>query len=206
MAVGLWGALLAGGCQPSLERLADENDALKRDVRHLQQELTACQDRIGVLQEQVATLSRLGSERLRRLIYPVKIEIDRHSGGYDEDGRPGDDGIIVYVRPIDADGHVIKAAGDIYVQLWDLADTAAQGPIGEYVLDVDHARQAWYGRLMTHHFKVKCPWRNGIPPKHPELTVRVQFVDYLTGQTLRAQRVVTVTLPPQAGAAGSASP
>ena len=39
---------------------------------------------------------------------------------------------------------------------------------------------------------------------HPDVTVRVVFVDYLTGKTLTAQTVVKANLPPAGGESGPA--
>src|SRR5690606_41710476 len=63
---------------------------------------------------------------LDELVIPVKIELERMSGGYDEDGKAGDDGIVLYIQPMDKDGSVLKVAGTIKVTLYDLQNPPEQ--------------------------------------------------------------------------------
>lgn len=189
-------ALLAG-C-PDTARLE-----LERRVSRLEAELADCRrltveqkTTIDELHHQLDVARAIDPDLLRRTYYPVRIEIDPLSGGQDWDGQPGDDGIVVYLRPLDGDGDAVKAAGEVRVQLFDLQN-APDAPtlIGEYYFGVDELRRHWYGKLLTYHYALRCPWRAG-PPAHREITVRVTFVDYLLKRTMTAQRVCTVRLPP----------
>jgi hypothetical protein len=101
----------------------------------------------------------------------------------------------VYVKPVDKDGDVIKVAGDIRIQLYDLAASPTQNLIGEYFVSVEQVGKLWNGKLLTGHFSIKCPWPSG-PPKHAEVTIRVVFVDYLTKRVVSAQSTCQVKLPP----------
>ena len=47
---------------------------------------------------------------------------------------------------------------------------------------------------MGYHYRVDLPLTS--PPAHPELTLQVEFLDALTGRTFRAQKAITVELPP----------
>jgi hypothetical protein len=157
----------------------------------------ALQEELKNRKAQITRLQSMGARRLDLLNPAARIEIDRLSGGYDEDGLPGDEGVLVYVKTIDAEGDVIKAAGEIEIQLWNLAASGEELLIGQYVLDAVHARKRWYGKFMTYHYTIRCPWR-AEPPRHDEVTVRVLFTDYVSGEVLRDQRVCrinTATLP-----------
>lgn len=137
----------------------------------------------------------ISDEDLERIFYPEKLVIDKLSGGSDYDGRPGDDGVTVYLRPVDREGNVIKVVGDISIQLYDLAAPPQQNFIGEYKIPVDQAGRLWHGKFLTNHYTIKCPWPHG-PPKHTEITIRATFVDYLTKRVISAQTTCTVKLPP----------
>ncbi len=128
-----------------------------------------------------------------KVFSPTQLVIDPLTGGSDWDGRPGDDGVTVYLKPLDRDGDIIKAAGEIKIQLLDLAAEAKS--LGVYTVPVDDVGKIWYGKMMTQHYTVRCPWNRG-PPEHSELTVRAVFVDYLTQRVLTAQSTCTVQLPP----------
>jgi hypothetical protein len=54
-------------------------------------------------------------------LYTVaKIELKPLTGGDDFDGKPGDDGVKVYLVPFDETGDKIKAAGWITIDIFDL--------------------------------------------------------------------------------------
>ena len=201
--LGVWvlgaGALIgAAGCDGAgtnerFRQLDGQIRSLTDQVDKLTQDAAVKDALIDAQQKQITTLQGLGNKRLEKLYHVTAVQLDRLTGGDDYDGKPGDDGVTVYLQPVDQDGHVIKAAGGIRIELFDLANPNGQLRIGEYRLDVDHARKAWHGRLMTHHYTIKCPWRIG-PPKHDEITVRAEFTDYLTGKTYRGQKLVKVRL------------
>jgi hypothetical protein len=128
------------------------------------------------------------------------------SGGYDTDGKPGDDGIVLYVQPYDEDGHVIKAAGSLRVVILDPLCPPNQNVVAEYLFDVPTTRKMWYGRLMTQHFSIRCPWPTGQIPLHSELTAHVAFFDLLTGRTLTVQKAFKIVLPPDLPPAATPQP
>ncbi len=192
------GLSVVAGCdgpttQERFRQLDLENRELSDQVEKLTNHNTTKDALIEAQRTQIKTLQRLGDKRLEKLYHVTAIKLERLSGGADYDGKPGDDGITVYIQPVDQEGHVIKAAGEIRVELFDLANPDGQLKIGEYRFDADHTPKLWHGRLMTHHYTVECRWRVR-PPAHEEITVRVEFTDYLTGRTFRAQKAVTVKL------------
>lgn len=128
-----------------------------------------------------------------KLFTPVEIEIDPLTGGSDFDGKAGDDGITVYLRPRDRDGDVVKAAGDVRIEVLDLENPPEQQLIGRYGVSVDDLGKLWYGQLMTQHYTFECPWTKA-RPRHSQLTVRVTFVDYITQRSITAQAVCKVKI------------
>lgn len=183
---GLAGCATGGGSDPQREIAA-----LKDTVAKQKNDLTARQASIDELNKQLATCRGLSAEDLKRIFYPEKIVIASLSGGEDYDGKPGDDGVTVYLQPEDRKGDIIKVAGAIRVELYDLANPPGTNQLGIYDFTVDQVVDLWYGQLMTNHFTLRCPWQHGAP-KHPEITVRITFVDYLTKRVLAAQTVVKV--------------
>lgn len=198
-------AAFAVGCDPAggpseMSRLRTQVEAQRERIARLEEDAIATGKTIDEQKQQIATLQQLGPDRLQQLVYPEKIEFDRLTGGFDEDGQPGDDGVVAYVRPLDRDGHVVKAAGSLRMQVFDLASPPERSLVASAELDAEHARKAWYGRLWTNHFTIRCPWQppERKPPAHRELTVKVEFTDLLTGETLSAQQVVQIKLPGEA--------
>ena len=166
---------------------------VRESNRRLETQLADRDAAIRNLQEQIAVLRETGAP-LDDLVVPVSIELDRLSGGYDKDGRPGDDGIVLYIRPMDKDGSVLKVAGTVHVKLYDLQNPPDRNLLAECRFDAQETRSLWFGRLMTNHFTIRCPFPH--PPVHDRITAEVTFTDLLTGRPLHAQGVYTVKLPP----------
>ncbi|MBS3733461.1 MAG: hypothetical protein KGY99_00860 [Phycisphaerae bacterium] len=191
--------LAAGGCEPGVSATngpasADEQIAsLRTDLATLRETNRGLRRDLVAKRERIDTLLRLGDKRLNKLFHVTRITLGRYTGGVDTDDAPGHDAIKVFLRPHDADGSTIKAAGDVAVELYDLAADEGDQRIGTYRWSVDELSAQWSSGFMTYHFSFVCPWDER--PAHDEITVRVEFVDYLTGKTHTAQKVCTVDLP-----------
>lgn len=190
-------AAIAVGCAPGRSPSAE-----------LVEDLTACQnerDELRVratelhtenvrLRQQTETLLDLGGKRLEHLFPLQRIQLGQYTGGFQEDGEPGDDGVKVIVEPIDSDGDIIKAAGEVVVELYDLALPEGRNLLHRCVYPVEEVGDHWYGGAFTNYFGFECRW-DSRPPEHDQITARVTFVEYLTGRSFTDQRVVTVKLP-----------
>ncbi len=174
-----------------LKQARSQNADLREEARRLRQELKA-------RDEHVARLQHLGEKRLELLFRVTGLKLGR-TGGVDLDDTPGDDAVRVYLRPIDRDGHALKAAGSVSIQLFDLAAEPDRNLIARYDFPVEQIAKHWHGGLLTYHYRFDCPWKSG-PPRRPEVTVRATFTDYLTGQAFTAQKLITVRLPAAATA------
>ncbi|MBL8877651.1 MAG: hypothetical protein JNG88_00905 [Phycisphaerales bacterium] len=186
---------MIAGCQPSNQ--ADpqiEIARLRETVAEKEREIEARSATITELQTRVAAAVGLDQKRLSYLFVPDRVVIDSLSGGIDEDDKPGDEGVVVYVKPIDRHGDALKAAGEIHVQLFDLANPPEQSLVGELRMPVEKAADFWYGQFLTSHYTLKCPWKSGFPA-HNEITIRVTFVNLFPPRVLTAQAVANVKLP-----------
>jgi hypothetical protein len=189
-------ALLATGCQPPPEvALRKEVADLRETIKKKDDQLVTQKTTIDQLENQLQVARGLSEADLKLIFYPVKLNIERLSGGESYDDKPGDDGVTVFLQPIDRDGDAIKVAGDIRIQLYDLAAPSDQNLIAEYFIPVDRVAKLWYGKLWTYHYAIKCPFPNG-PPEHTEVTIRAVFVDYLTKRVVSAQSTCQIKLPP----------
>lgn len=190
----------AGGCIPpdrdddpaQLLDARDRLEASRKEVAELKRQLAG-------RDEKIRTLRRLGPKRLEHLFHVKSVRLGRYTGGAEMDDRPGNDGIKVFCTPIDQHGSGLKAAGTVTVQLFDLAEAPAQSKIFEKTWPVETIHKAWSGGLFGGHYALDCRW--SAPPAHDEITVRVQFLDYLTGNRFTVQKLCKVTLAPRPAAA-----
>ncbi|NLF30754.1 MAG: hypothetical protein GX591_07690 [Planctomycetes bacterium] len=136
--------------------------------------------------EQIRTLQGLPDRRLDRLFHVQRIRLGRYTGGVDTDGRPGHDAVKVYLDPIDQHGSVIKAAGDVTIDLFDLPAGGVR--LGSFTFGAGELADAWRSTPFGDRFIFTCPLGDA-RPSGSEVTVRVTFTEYLTGHTFTAQAV-----------------
>ncbi|MBS3820485.1 MAG: hypothetical protein GVY16_04275 [Planctomycetes bacterium] len=187
------------GCenaQPEHIRLRKELDLAEQRIEDLTRKVEQQTARIDAQAEQIETLQQLGETRVEKCFAVESLEIGRHSGGIDTDKQPGHDAVVVYLKPRDAQGATIKAAGSIRIQLFDLAADEGDRLVGQWAWDVDRAREHYASGMLANHYSFELPLKPR--PAHPDLTIRAEFTDYLTGRTFDASKAFTVTLPPAA--------
>ncbi len=145
--------------------------------------------------KQIRTLQTLSPNRLKKLFVVDRIELSRYTGGVDTNKKPGHDAIKVMIKPLDKAGSVIKSAGAMKIQLFDLADKPDKRLLAEYNYPVEKIGKHWAGGFMANHYSFMCSWKK--PPANQKITVRVEFIDHLTGKTFTTQKLVVLALPPK---------
>ncbi len=191
-------ALACVGCenlQQENVRLRKELDLAEGRIDELTRTVEQQTARLDTQARQIENLQQLGPKRMDKLFTVESLEIGRHSGGIDTDDKPGHDAIVVYLKPKDADGTTLKAAGSVKIQLFDLAAEDDRRLVGQWTFDVDQARSHYASGIMADHYSFELPLE--IRPAHAEMTLRAAFTDYLTGKTVDAQDTFTLTLPPK---------
>jgi len=180
--------VIAVGCstpnKPNIElrrqnqQLRDEIDALKR-----QHEADAAV--VRGLESRATTVPVLPQTQIDKLFTVAGLKFGRLTGA---DAKE----LKVYLVPTDASGQQIKAAGSFVVDAFDLA-AGENVRVAHCEHSLDQAAKNWYGQAMLYTYVLECPWQT--PPKHPEITIRVQFTDALTGRVFQAQKVLQVSVP-----------
>jgi len=185
----------AGGCDPgaSTEGLADRLEAARKENVELREKVTRLEADLKARDEQITRLQGLGGKRTDLLFTVASIRLGRTSG-VDTDGKPGDDGVRVYLKCIDRDGHAIKAAGDVTIQLFDLSTEAKENLLARYDFSTADAAKHFSGGLLMNQYKFDCPWKTAPPPR-ADITIRATFTEYLTGKTFTTQKPITLNLP-----------
>jgi hypothetical protein len=191
--------LAAGACQNEGAMIRDMQQrvaALEQDQQRCTQALADRDAIIASLRKRVDAGPIFEGIDLNDLFTVERVEIVSQTGGADFDGQPGDDGVIVYVRPLDAHGDFLKASGHFTVQLLDLTRPGAPRELATYVFsNRDELAEAWYGGLLTNHYTFRCTFPPRLSPRPPrEVHVRVVMLDYLTGREFTDARTVRVDL------------
>jgi hypothetical protein len=191
----LLGSLALAGCTTPNKAnilLRKENQNLRDRLALLERTHDADRARIRGLETSATTLPSLPADRLDELFTVHGLRIGRLTGGADLDSnKPGDEGLKIYIVPMDQAGEDLKAAGSFTIEAFDL-EMKEQQKIGQWRFDLSQAKKDWYGSLL-YCYVLTCPWQ--AQPRHPRLTVKITFTDALTGREFRAQRVVNIELP-----------
>jgi hypothetical protein len=146
------------------------------------------------LQNSRPTTPTLPSAELEKLYVSYGIKFARLTGGADLDPqKPGDEGLRIYISPMDENGVVIQAAGSFVVEAFDL-DLKENNQIGRWEFSPIETKKLWRALLLESTYVLACPWQT--PPQHPDITTKVTFTDELTLVSYPIQKVITVELAP----------
>ncbi|MCF7956071.1 MAG: hypothetical protein K9M75_09740 [Phycisphaerae bacterium] len=184
--------LVTAGCQQpqkdstwtKISQLEDERAYLKKTVEDLQLQNKQ-------LKEQFTNLANLKSEiRIELLANLERIAIDNRSGFFDKDDDGKEETLITYIKTYDDAGDVIKTAGDVNLQLWDLSKKGEEALLGEWNVGAKELKLLWMGMMMTDYYRLSYNVASKLDDKQKELTIKVKFTDYLTGKVFTEQKVV----------------
>jgi len=173
-------------CRERVDKLEAENTRLTR-------ELVDARQTVKNQAQQIQTLQKLGSQRLDEMNKVRSVELDRLTGGYDDNKDKYDDGIVMYLQPKDDQDQIFKASGSVRVRLFELQGEKPR-IVGECHYAPKELSKTWMGRFWTQHFTVKCPFSKSLT--NPNITAQVDFTELLTGKTFVAEKMVTVKIPP----------
>lgn len=111
------------------------------------------------------------------------------TGGYDADGRPGDDGLSVVLEPRNPRGQLVRTPGDVEIALVD-PDRGGTGRVAQWKLTARELAATWERRTVGEGFFLELPWPNR-PPDSRQLEL---LVTYHTprGQRLIAERRIAI--------------
>jgi len=185
--------LIITGCENSNSNsaLIDEVNSLKQDKAQLREQVEESEKEVEQLKEQVRVLSGLPGEEKGENLYRVeKIKIGRYTNLYDEDEDGRYEKLIVYLQPIDEEGDVVKAAGSVDVQLWDLNEGADKALLGEWHVGAGEMKKLWFSTIITINYRMTWDVSEIISEYKEALTVKVSFTDYLTGRVFEGQKVI----------------
>jgi cell division protein FtsB len=185
---------LSVGC----ENAGSPPDVWQNQIKQLTQEKTQLQSQIEkskaenqLLEQQIQTLSNLPDGVKPENIYSVHgIKITRYTNFYDKDKDGKKETLIVYIQPIDQEGDIIKAAGDVDVQLLDLNKKDGPALLGQWRITAQQLKELWFKTLLTVNYRLTFDVAGKVENFKDPLTVTVTFTDYLTGRVFKEQKVI----------------
>jgi len=191
--------LIIGGCEGLSSKQRDNqitSQELSEQVKQLQQQLAQSQQHNARLAEQLENLLGFSQQRQQQLVHVYKIKFGRYTAPFDNENDGLDDGVTVYLQLLDQSGDKIKAAGEVELELWDLAEAEGKRRLGQWRYGLQEMPDYWRGRLLSYHYKFKLPWQAGYEPRRSNITLICRFVDALTGKAFEVQKLIAVSVSP----------
>jgi len=165
------------------EKLEQEKAGLTGDMQQYRAE-------IEQLRAQVRSLSALPKDQSNNPYEVMTIRIGKISNFFDKDNNGTQEKLVVYLQPMDAEGDVIKAAGTVVVQLWNLDNPSGEALLGQWQVSPAELRKLWFNSLTATAYRLTFDRPADLEVFSTPLTVKATFSDYLTGETFRAQHVI----------------
>jgi hypothetical protein len=124
----------------------------------------------------------------------LRIVLNRQlTGGYDRDGVPGDDGILVVIEPQNRAGQFVPVAGPVSLTLTDPRAHDSSELIAAWRLTEEQAAVKLRRSLLGRGLHLELPWPDAPPTTNMlKLTVNFTTVD---GRKLLAMRDLTIEPP-----------
>jgi hypothetical protein len=166
--------------------LRNERDHLVSHNQALQREVVALRGGSPV---------KLSPEEASQTYSLRSIVLGRQTGGLDEDGKPGDEALQVFVEPRDPDGHTIKAPGTLIVRAIEITPEGLKRPLCSWEVSGDALRRSWRSGLLSTGYYLVLPWKEW--PTHEKVRVVAQLT-LSDGRVFEAEKDVTVRLVPAA--------
>ncbi len=188
------GVVFIFGCDNSVSQevaFSRQVRQLAADKAKLQTQLEQSQIENKQLQKQVDSLSKLPGDKRTEEIYTLKeVKIGRYTNLYDEDKNGTKETLVVYIQPIDETGDVIKAAGSVDIQLWDLNREDGEAQLKQWHVEPDKLKNLWFSAIMQNSYRLTFDISTVVEQFDRPLTVKMTFVDYLSGTTFTDQKII----------------
>ena len=115
------------------------------------------------LPEQTGNLVRLSGVKINTLL----------SGGKDRDGQPGDDLLVALISPHDEQGDLVKIAGEIEIEAYDMTRPGDDKRVGRWTFNPEQAAKAWHSGFVGSGLQFELPWQEA--PANKELLVHARL-------------------------------
>jgi hypothetical protein len=194
------------GCRSNCDLVEAELRSREDEVRVLREHLHQAECQNHALQREYHDFRRgappVALPEQAASFYSLKeVTLGRGTGGYDDDGCPGDEALQVVLQPYDCDGHSVKAPGALHVVALEVSAEGLKKPLSSWDVAPDQLRRTWRSGLLSTGYHVVLPWK--ALPTSCKLRIVAQFT-LADGRAFEADK--DVTIHPPAAAPGPDGP
>ncbi|MBN1796340.1 MAG: hypothetical protein JW804_06685 [Sedimentisphaerales bacterium] len=187
------GLFMFSGCLEDnfYKKLEGEKFQLEKENQQLEKQLEQEQSTNRQLTKQVETLSSLEPEKRINGLYELEsVRITKYTNFYDKDKNGTKEKLIVYIQPIDSEGDIIKAAGTVDVELWDLDRSSDNAKLAGWKVEPQELKEMWFGTVVTSNYRLMFDIEGIVESFDKPLTVKVVFTDYVSGKVFNEQYLI----------------
>lgn len=202
MASSVSGILVVGllcftGCK-SCEHLETALRMREEDLLLLREDLLRLEFQNQALKQQIAALQASSAASPSQASAPkVRLErltLGQTTGGYDIDGRPGDDALQVVIQPRDQDNNIVPIAGAATITALEIGKEGTKTSIGTWAVSQQQMAETWKNGLFTQGYALLLPWQKKPTKERLRVVVRFRSPD---GREFEVDRDVSLRLPPE---------
>lgn len=182
-------ATFATGCRSGSDK---RYDLLEAELRTRERELADAQaelNSIRGIQRMQAPCPPEGITTSRSGPQARDISLGVGTGGYDADGKPGDEGLQVILVPKDDDGSALKIPGRLVISAYGVARDGTKSPVGLWDIPPEKLRAYWQTGLLSTGYKLSLQWHQA--PTTEKVRVFAQLTT-LDGKAYETDKDITV--------------
>ncbi len=184
-AMGMLCALAAVGCatRGSLDALEAQLRQEELTREEIVVQLNQVQDELKIARRDSAALRKQLTEHRLAALSPEQADVFYRAesikfnmlmtSGQDRDGQPGDEGLSVLLTPVDTHGDLVKLAGEVELELFDMTRPASEQRLGQWEFALDDVRESWHKGFLSAGYLFRVDWQT--PPVSSELTLHARM-------------------------------
>ena len=155
--------------EQSQQELADKLARAREDLKVARSDAAVLRSQVNktrqvsLTQEQADVLYRAEGLKFNMLL----------TSGQSRDGQPGDEGLSVLLTPVDVHGDLVKLAGEVELELFDMTLDSASQRLGFWKFSTDEVREHWHRGFVGSGYLFQIDWQK--VPTASELTLHARF-------------------------------
>lgn len=185
---GLGACCLSGGCasRGEIEVLEANLRQQEHQLHSREQELSRLRDQLTISRREADILRRrlagsgdtLAEEATQKLAAVEGLRFNTFlTAGQDEDELPGDERLHAMLYPHDAQGEVVKLAGELELEAIDPSVSDEQRSLGRWTYTAEESRNLWHAGFLSSGFQIDVPWKRSPQGDRIVLHARLKVAD-----------------------------
>ena len=183
--------VLIAGCENQKTKPAiSETETLRQQNDELKKQLEICKTENAEKENRISTLTATGKASNEDIYDLKKVELTKYTNFYDHNKDGKKETLIVYLKPTDSQGDLIKAAGEVNIQLWDLNQPESSALLAQWDIAADKLGENWFSALLGTNYRFAFDITDTVKDFSKPLTVKTTFKDRLSGKTFFSQKII----------------